>query len=423
MLFAKIPVWLVLIIFMVLTTLGGLWAYAVFKHKVFPYKVMREIRDFVRGDEFDDATLWERFLALTGSENPFELEAGLETNAVDGQVALQTELTEGYYMLYGFFDQDGAPVPTVHLMDMQGAVARTWRFPVVGTSNSPRRITYTQDGVVVANTSGVLRAVDWCGTPLWTREAEGGIGYHHEIDPHQGELTLWRNDVVVSVDVQTGAAREHFALRDLVLANPDEPILSAMLLDSNAATFRYGAENENIRFSPLEQRAGARPVHTRDPYHANAALLNGGRTAAFPDDAVLISLRQVNMIAVVEGSTGRILWRSFFNRPHDPHWYRAGVSVYNNRSNFDHSLIDYQPFEGPREIRVGPEQYDWYRKVTGNHQLLPDGGIVFQGVPGQVVHVDAQGRVLSDIRSRFVMRNGYYLSAGQVAAFESACAN
>jgi hypothetical protein len=422
LLFTKIYVWVALLAFLTLSTVGGLWLYAMVSYHVFPYTQLRAIKQFIQGDKFEDATLGDRIQALWRPRNRFEINPELDANAAFGQISLETTLSQGYYLIYGIFLWQESPVPSALLIDVQGDVRRSWQFPLQGTSNAVRRLALSNDGILVSNSSGLLRSIDWCGKEIWTQSVAGGTGYHHEIDLHDGRATLWRNDSIVDVDLATGEYDEVVSIRRIVLANPDEALLRTVLADSARATFRYGDDNSGLIFSKNEQGVkGDIRIHSEDAFHPNSAVVNRGRSSAFPDEAYLISLRQPSMVAIIEPTSGRILWSETFDRQHDPDWHEDGISVYNNRTHFSDSLIEYQPFDGPRETLVGPGQHEWYRAVTGNHQIMADDSIVFQGAEGEMVHVASDGTVMTLIKSRFELRNGYFLTGSQVAAFEEGC--
>ena len=159
-----------------------------------------------------------------------------------------------------------------------------------------------------------------------------------------------------------------------------------------------------------------------DSFHQNKVAVNNGITDKFPERSLLISFRQLDLVAVVSPTTGKILWYEYFDRQHDPDWLANGIVVYNNRSHFENSSIEFIDFKGQRQLLVGPEIYNWYRRATGNSQIHEDGTILFQGEENSALHIGNDKAIISKIEvANAKLRNAYYLTPTMFEKLDHRC--
>lgn len=431
-LFKKVELWLVALVVLLLVPLSVFWGVKMVESRVYPWPVVEELRAFVAGDPDEDISLGQKLLSLVGLHDRFEVPQQDNPPAVDVLENITYDLSysgpgytfqnsrdSGHYLIYGVMAlaEDENYQPTAILIGADGVVRRSWVFPFLETSQDIRRMGVSDNGVLVSTSANRLRAQSWCGEKLWESPEDG---FHHEIDYAQGRFTVWLRDQVVSVDEWTGEHEMLVDMRRIVLANPDIPLLRATM-----GFFKYHAPEPGMIFDMRQER----PPNTRtrlllyngDNFHQNKATINHGTSSWFADDAILISMREIDMVAVVEPASGKVLWHATYNRQHDPDWMEDGFMLYNNRSHFEFTRIERQWFDGRHEVLVGEDTLPWSRRITGNSELYPDGSILFQGNDGFIHHIDANKELFMTFESNALMRNAFWFSDQQVAEFEATC--
>lgn len=417
-LFKKVHTWVVLLFALLFIPLVVIWAFCVSQYNFFPYFTFKEIRMFISGNEFDNRTVWQRFVAELNNiqvlknydHSPPKVDA-------DSRVELQTTLGDGFYVVYGLLTIKGILQPTALLLDTNGDVRRCWVFPFVDTERTPRRLQISDNGILVSSSIDKLRAQSWCGQSLWDL---GTQVFHHEIDYGNGKFTVWMRDKIVEIDEKTGSLQEIIDTKKIVLANPEIASLRSTLRN-----FSYLRSNNNMLFDnkQLGKTGGKyKSIFIGDNFHQNKVAVNNGVSDKYPDDSLLISFRQIDLVAIIDPETGKVLWHKYFDRQHDPDWLENGILVYNNRAHFDYSTIELVPFAGERQVLVGPSKYRWYRHATGNSQLYTDGSILFQGKENEALHIDKEGGILTHISFlEGTMRNAYFFTNDQIEQWESQC--
>ncbi len=421
----KIEVWVVVLAILIAIPLSAYWGMKIVSDNAFPWEIINEISLFVKGHEDENSTLWAKTKSLFGYVDRFVVESFPErpdnqefaTQITHETFGYSTSMTEGFYLFYGIMSLEGDAQPTAILMDTQGQIVRKWVFPFKTKSNSLKRLAYSPNGVLVSNASAFLRAQNWCGEDLWRAS---GWGYHHEMEYSDEQFILWWNDAIVSVNENSGVVTELIDMKSIVLANPDVPQLRSTL-----DWFTYGEENERLVFDNKQKwrqdTDEMEEIFLGDNFHQNKVAVNYGISKHFPAGSMLISMRQIDLVAVIDPNSGKVLWYDTFDRQHDPEWTENGIIVYNNRSHFRNTRIEYVGFDGEREILVGEKQLHWYRKFSGNFQQYPDDSIVFQGGWGEIFHISSEGVILTQFKSKLQMRNGYYLTTREVEKLEQQC--
>ena len=244
-----------------------------------------------------------------------------------------------------------------------------------------------EDGsIVVAFDAGrALARVDACGATRWV--AEGG--YHHVVSrTADGSLWTWREEVLVRLDGESGEVLEEVDLRKDIIERHDLYGAFAIRSSENEEGFRWFG----------------------DAFHANdVEALDPAMAEAFPMFAagdLLISLRELNLVAVVDPADGRVKWHRHgpWFKQHDPDFTPDGrIVVYDNRMGIDgrSRLVAIDPATDEREVILAdsPETpfYSWRR---GKQQVLANGHLlVTESERGRVFEVDADGRLLWERQS------------------------
>lgn len=431
---SKIALWYLIVVFLFS------WGFLSARYHIFPWSLIDgfliTVENFVKGDPFDDTPLARRVVAEF-KEDTAQFEADNHPGFANGkplspdffdpeQKGLPlffTEKTSGYYMVYGIFKAaSNGLAPYAILIDLQGDVVRSWHLPFLGQSKESRRIFISREGDLITNNSDALRCYSWCGDLKWEIPPSG---FHHELDEWGDKLYLWRWDTVVSVDKKDQSVTTILRMIDLVMNNPDVVELRMPLTDE----FRYFEEARETsavddKDPNLAQKTGY--FRGRDPYHPNTVSVNKGVCPLFPPDALLLSFRHIDTVMVVDPKTARVLWIDHFNRQHYPLWRPDGITVYNNRTNFRHSTIEYVNFDKERTILADGKDFRWHRTWTGNYSFLDDGSLLFLANHSEFYHLDESGGVLSRFVNRFnaldlTIVNAYFVDEESYKRFESAC--
>lgn len=282
-------------------------------------------------------------------------------------------VSPGYTMISGLSVKQDRTAFDVVLYDAQGQVVHEW--PVDYAKLDPEGLKPLNvmlhgmevfpDGslAVTFDAGNVLARIDSCGEPMWTTPG----GFHHAITSDgAGGLWAWRNEVIVRIDEITGEETHTIDLRRDIIpaAGGQEGIFSIRsFIDGPGLPLRYDP----------------------DAWHANdVEALRADMAAAFPGfeaGDLLISLRELNLLAVIDPETGEVRWSQHgpWLKQHDPDFQPDGtITVYDNRSGFDTSrILRIDP--DTREVTVdftGSEQTPFYSWQRGKHQVLPNGNIL-----------------------------------------------
>ncbi|MEM7522784.1 MAG: arylsulfotransferase family protein [Pseudomonadota bacterium] len=239
-----------------------------------------------------------------------------------------------------------------------------------------------EDGSVVVafDAGGVLARISACGAPQWVVRG----GFHHAVTrDDDGGLWTWRGDSMVRVDAESGEILTEIDLR-------------RDLIETSGAHGALGIRME-------ESAEGL--VYQADPFHANdVEALSREMAPAFPQfeaGDLLISLRDLNLVAVVDPNRRELKWwrHGPWFRQHDPDFQPDGrITVYDNRMGLD---------GGSRILAIDPETdavetlfahrpdapFDSWRR--GKHQVLADGAILIaESEKGRVFEVNEDGALV-----------------------------
>lgn len=291
--------------------------------------------------------------------------------------------------------------------------------------------TLLADGSVILNFEGLGTVkLDRCSQILWRAPTQS----HHALD------VLPSGEVIVT------------SRRQIVEPGPElpgvRPGVDGWLWDDTIV--RLGADGSILSETSVLERllAGGiggvlyangldRPTlgHTDDPLHLNdVEALRPQMAAAFPQFAagdLLVSMRNINTIAVLDGGTLAVKWSMTgpFLRQHDPDFMPNGhILLFDNRKGgvaqeFGQSrLLEIDPatkaivwsFEGSA---VEP----FYTDARGKQELLPNGNIlVTEAQAGRVFELarsDEGGRVVAEwVNGIGDGRAGYVTQADRIPA-------
>lgn len=373
---------------MVIAVVYGIFAE---RREWFPARQIAEAEITIR----DVSANWKNDLALEPTRHLVaSYKTGREEND-DGYTLYRPDArSPGYMLVAGLSkDQDNTAF-SVLLYDEEGQPRHAW--PVDYSRLDPEGLKplnvmlhgmeVFEDGsiVVTFDAGNAIARLDACGEPMWVRNE----GFHHSIHRDgTGGLWAWRDNVITRLDEETGEVTETLSLEDDILMVDGE--------ENGAIALRSFIGGEEQKLS-----------YTGDPFHANdVEPLSPAMAAAFPQfraGDLLISLREINMIAVVEPGTGRLKWWQHgpWLKQHDPDFQSDGtITVYDNGSGTGASKI-YRVDPVSRETEVvfrGGGDTPFYSWQRGKHQVLETGNIlVTEAQRGRIFEVTAQGDLVWD---------------------------
>lgn len=306
--------------------------------------------------------------------------------------------------------QDLGWVAGARLLDRDGEVLHEWRLP-------PREIfsdagalwngyvhgTHLfDDGDLIVNIEGVgTTRVDACGTVRWTLAR----GNHHSValDDRGNIWTPSREEL------RTGSGPDSVAAATgLPLPLVDNRILE---ISPDGQTLREFSllqvlyENGLARHVIRAREAGPDVLHVNDIEPLGAAL-----AMEYPDFApgdLLVSLRNANLVLVVDPKGHRVKWHATgpFVHQHDPDFIGGGwIGVFDNNLR---TLASGAAASGSRIVAVTPgsdsvrvlfptpHSEPFFTEEMGKWQLLDNGNLLLtESQAGRVVEVDPTGRTV-----------------------------
>lgn len=150
-------------------------------------------------------------------------------------------------------------------------------------------------------------------------------------------------------------------------------------------------------------------VPAGDALHANTvAELDGslaGRSPLFARGNLLISLRELDLVAIVDPEAARVVWaqRGPWRRQHEPSLLASGrILLFDNRGHGGFSrLLEVDPLSGALGWTwEGDPPPSFASRIAGTCARLPGGTtLVTESVPGRAFELDAEGRIVWEFRT------------------------
>lgn len=371
---------------------------------------------------------WRSYAGLVPTKHVVRADAN---RGPDRPPAVSAEAQPGVTLLTGLFDNEVSAV----LVGLDGSVLHRWpiRFGEVwgeaahlGPTEVPLNdwdtmihgIVLFPNGDIVFNLEdrGLAR-MDRCGEVLWrlpyrTHHAvttdEGGklwvVGLKQpstDPDPRfPGLRPPYRHETILQVDPDTGQILQEISLLEVI----------------------YRSRYEGVLFADGSEWPGDRNRGVSDPLHANhVEVLSSELAPAFPLFApgdILVSLRNINLVAVLDGRTHKIKWSQTgpWVRQHEPQFRPDGrIAVFDNRR-----IENVAPWAGarppfaseivtidPRTDQVsvlfeGTKAQPFFTGQMGKHQYLANGNILItEPRAGRAFEVTPDGRIVWWFVNRF----------------------
>ncbi len=241
-------------------------------------------------------------------------------------------------------------------------------------------LAFPDGSIAVAFDNGnVIARIDACGQPIWVTPGR----YHHVVaSGNNGILWSWVNEILMKLDARSGQVLETINLKRDVIS----------------------ARNQQGVFSIHTDEDPDKIVYHGSAFHANdVEPLTEELAAAFPDfepGDLLISLRELNLVAVLDPETRQLRWWQHgpWFRQHDPDFQPDGrISVFDNQMGLGASrIITIDPSSDEWEVTFeGGDDLPFYTWQRGTHQVLENGAILMtEPERGRVLLADNDGRLI-----------------------------
>ena len=335
----------------------------------------------------------------------------------------------GITLIQGWFPKGTG----IHLIDMKGKLLHQWNMDFFKIWPKPEHVTpkanipvtrynyHTQgmwlypDGSVLVNFSELGTArIDSCGDTVWTLNRMN----HHAItmNPDGSFWTLSKRDInKISEDVLL----YNVSLDDLQSesSNLYEDIL--LLVSNDGQVLKEISVLKSLIDGDFEQKLyDVSLISKLDPTHVNdIEVVNNALAKKIPDvnpGDLLISIRQMHMLAILDKNTGKIKWHysdAPWIRQHDIDITDKGtIEIFNNdykemklKDIPGSSIISYDP-EDNSHYTIYPRQKEdaFYTKIMGTHQTLGNGNrLITETMAGRVFEIDPEGNTVWEYLSPY----------------------
>lgn len=304
--------------------------------------------------------------------------------------------------------------PGALLIDMAGEVLHRWKLDFAevwpnyrgNRQNTSfwRRVHLFRNGDVLAIFEGLcIFRIDRRSRLLWSSK----VGAHHDMVP-MPDGSVW-------VLTREGRVIPRLHERRPVL----EDFIS--LLDAGGAEVRRISILEALDDSQFSDHWSGEFGGKGDLFHTNSLERLDGRLAevhpAFAEGNFLISMRTLNLIAVLDPEQERIVWalRGDFNRQHDPRVLSNGHLLLfdNNPRGRASRILELDPLSGEQAwVYQGSDSEPFYSATCGVAQRLSNGNtLVTESDYGRAFEVTSDGSIVWEYYSPFrAGKDGRYIA-------------
>lgn len=317
----------------------------------------------------------------------------------EAYTAQRPDLAAKGYWVINRFDAVGQRFVT-DLIDPSGTTVHSWPidYSALVPSGNPTEFvhiaTALPDGSLMIdfdNGTSMAR-LDACGKPIWNKTDQV---YHHSIEKADDGYWTWaeplweggQNQAMVLFDPETGETKETVHLIDDVILKSPENALALTIPEGFAFT------------------RDAKPSEIKDILHPNdVEALTAAMAPAFPQfkaGDLLISLRNINLLAVIDRQTHAVLWAQYgpWKDQHDADFQPDGtITVFSNNIDRNRStIIQIDPKTGQSRDLFYATEANFNSYIMGKHQRLPNGNwMITSPIEGRVIEVTAQGEMVRE---------------------------
>ena len=387
---------------------------AVSRFHIFPYSVLK----------FAEESLVEVFAErgmLTGTRPTAHLfKARHEGNGVTHFD--KDQAFPGFTLLSGFFG-DGLEL---RLIRLDGSIVNRWparfhdlfrdtshiqpedRVPRTNWNTSLLGSMAFPDGSILFNLeAGGLVKLDRCGAVQWTLARM----VHHSIDQAE-DGGFWIPSIrYISRDSPFPLLTPPYKEETIMKVSPDGKILQEisvprLLFDNKLAALLFANGKDGNAFDTPDL------THLNDVEELKSQV--AGQFPLFSAGDLLVSLRNLNLVMVVDPKTQKVKWHQTgpWLDQHDPDFTANGkISVFSNNNNWTKTgsinggstVIEVDPVTRETSIRYGalPKQ-KFFTRYRGQHQLLDNGNLLISDSEGgRALEVNREGSLVWQMINRF----------------------
>jgi hypothetical protein len=389
-----------------------LLGFASYHFKVFPYEAIRTAIKSAR-------LVRDEWGMLTSTEPSHHLHKS--RYAGSGVVSYDpSKAAEGLVLIASFFD-DG---PQIRLVAEDGMVVRRWPIEVLELwpnfehlqveENIPRTnwnvlfngVIAEPDGSILFVMKGLTK-MDWCGNVSWQVPTLA----HHAVEK-TSEGTYWApGQHHIRSDTRHPPIQAPYIMETMIEVSADGEVLREIpildLLYENGLQSELFANNREFDPNPESD-----VIHLNDVEQIPSELVE--RFPQFGHGDVLLSLRQPNMLMVVNPDSREVKWFQVgpWIQQHDGDWQADGtITVFDNRfdgtqrgSLFGGSqIVAIDPSDGSTKVLYGGSaEHVLYTGTQGDHQILENGNILIaEGESGRVIEVTPTGEIAWEYINRY----------------------
>lgn len=290
------------------------------------------------------------------------------------------------------------------LMANDGEVLHRWRsslrrvWPEIPDHPNLHKLDYWRRAQVLPDGS-LLAIFEINGLVKLDRESRLVWAYrsdvHHDLFVAPDE-TIWVLDRRGRVDPRLH--REQPILEDLV----------TVLSPAGEVLRRISVLDAFLR-SPYAPMVWSRPVASGDVFHTNTLTrLDGsleGLHPAFAEGNLLISVLQLDTVAVLDPETERIVWafRGMFRKQHQPELLASGhLLLFDNRGPGGERsrVLEIDPFAQRIVWSFGGDDDSLFSRTLGSCQRLPNGNtLIVESENGRALEVTPEGKIVWEYRN------------------------
>lgn len=310
-------------------------------------------------------------------------------------------IAKGYLVINRFHPAEQRFV--TDLIDMEGKIIHSWPINLPSILPGGPAVEFIHiatalpDGSLLINFDDVtaMARIDACGVPIWSKTDQV---YHHSIERADDGYWTWQdsnweggqNQRMVRFDPETGEIKESIDLaKDVVAKSPENATLLTI--------------PEGFKFNP-------KPDKDVDPdiLHPNdVEALTAAMAPAFPEfhtGDLLISLRNINLLAVIDRKTHEVIWAQYgpWKDQHDADFNPDGtITVFSNNIDRNRStIIAIDPKTNKAWDKFYGTEVNFNSFIMGKHQHLPNGNwLITSPMEGRVIEVTDQGKMVREINN------------------------
>jgi hypothetical protein len=299
-----------------------------------------------------------------------------------------------------------------HLLDMHGNVVHTWTYPPKTGPGSDHALMLPNGELLAIKKFQELLRLDWDSNLIWNQRMRA----HHDLamDEHGAIYTLVqtqenyrgirvRFDVIVHLTPEGEEIRRWSTYTRL--GQLKEKLDTRSFLDVVLDKALGDGSGDLQRDQDLARQIASKQ-YNYDYFHINTVFLLPDTPLGRADDRfaagnLLVCFRNVNQIAILDKTTGDILWswgEGELEWPHYPNMLSNGnILIFDNGKFRKYSrAVEMNPVTGQVvwEYVADPPE-DFFSEARGSAQRLPNGNtLITESDRGRVFEVTSEGQIV-----------------------------